>query len=157
MDLGSFAGLPTHVLLVHIALTLVPLAAVMTVLSVVWPAARKRLGIFTPIAAVGALVIVIVTRFAGQWLLGHVSPTPLIEAHAKLGLTLEPWAWAMAGVACAGWAWFSYVEKKVPQRFHLAIMVALAIVAVVIATITVVTVIQVGEAGTRAVWNGVVR
>ena len=37
------SGLPLHVLVVHGTVVIVPLAAVCTVLSIVWPAARRRL------------------------------------------------------------------------------------------------------------------
>ena len=46
-------GLPLHVLLVHFIVVGVPLAALLTVLSALWPAARRRLGIITPLVALG--------------------------------------------------------------------------------------------------------
>ena len=48
---GEFQGSALHVLLVHAVIVLIPLAALLTVLSAVWPAARRRLGIITPLAA----------------------------------------------------------------------------------------------------------
>ena len=154
MDLGTVAGLPTHVLLVHIALSIVPLAAFLSVLSAVWPAARKRLGIVTPIAAIGALAVVVVTGFAGQWLLAHVRTTPLIEVHAALGPTLEPWSIALAGLCVGQWVWINYLRRRIPTRFWLAISVAIAIAVIVVATASVVKVVQIGEAGSRAIWQG---
>jgi len=51
-------GLPAHVLLVHAVVIVIPLAALLTVLSALWPAARRRLGIVTPIVALIALILV---------------------------------------------------------------------------------------------------
>ena len=52
----EFNGLPLHILIVHAVVVGIPLAALLTVLSAVWPAARRRLGIVTPIVALFALV-----------------------------------------------------------------------------------------------------
>ena len=46
----EFNGLPIHILLVHAVVVLVPLAALLTMLSAVWPAARRRIGIITPLS-----------------------------------------------------------------------------------------------------------
>ncbi len=48
-------GLPAHILLVHLVLAAVPIAALVLVVAALWPAAGRRLGIITPIIALGAL------------------------------------------------------------------------------------------------------
>ena len=63
---GEFQGLPLHVLLVHGVIVLIPLAALLTVLSAVWPAARRRLGIITPLVALAALIAVPVADSASS-------------------------------------------------------------------------------------------
>ena len=87
---GEFQGLPLHVLLVHGVIVLIPLAALLTVLSAVWPAARRRLGIITPLVALVALIAVPVTPNAGEWLCERrLSPRrQLIQEHADLGRTM---------------------------------------------------------------------
>ena len=70
------SGLPMHVLLVHGTVVFVPLAALCTVLSIVWPAARRRLGIVTPLIALVALVLVPITQQAGAWLMQRVDSRP---------------------------------------------------------------------------------
>jgi hypothetical protein len=84
-----FNGLPLHVLLVHFVVIVVPLAALCTVLAA-WPAARRRLGIVTPIIALAALIAVPITTDAGQWLEARVGHSELIAAHKALGETLLP-------------------------------------------------------------------
>ena len=59
-------GLPAHVLLIHVLIALVPLGALFTVLSAVWPAARARLGIFSPLTCLVAVVFVPITTNAGE-------------------------------------------------------------------------------------------
>jgi len=58
--MGSFqiAGLPLHPLLVHLVVVLLPLAALATLLHAIWPAARRRLGVVTPLSAGAVLVLV---------------------------------------------------------------------------------------------------
>ena len=97
-------GLPAHVLLIHAVVVLVPLAALMLVASAVWPAARARLGVLTPIVALIALVLVPITTHAGEYLEDHLGFTnAAIRRHAELGDTLLPWAIALFVVAAAVW------------------------------------------------------
>ena len=42
--MSTFNGLPLHILLNHFIVVLGPLTAILAILCVVWPAARRRLG-----------------------------------------------------------------------------------------------------------------
>jgi hypothetical protein len=151
----EFAGLPLHVLLVHFVVIVVPLAALCTVLAAAWPAARRRLGVVTPIIALAALISVPITTAAGEWLEARVGNTPLILAHAALGRTLLPWAIATFVVATVQWVWFRFGSSRVPARgARITVTAALALAVAVIAVGSVVTVVQIGESGARAVWTG---
>ncbi|TXN28095.1 hypothetical protein [Lacisediminihabitans profunda] len=158
----QFAGLPLHVLLVHFVVIVVPLAALCTVLAAAWPAARRRLGVVTPLIALAALVSVPVTTEAGEWLLARVSNTPLIQAHAAIGKSLLPWAFATFVVATGQWAWFRYFSegdgryrRLVAHRsLRLAITIALGVAVLGLAAGSIVTVVQIGESGARAIWTG---
>jgi hypothetical protein len=112
----ELSGLPLHVLLVHAVIVIVPLAALCTVLSILWPAARRRLGVLTPLIAFVALALVPLTVQAGMWLFARVGVTPLIRAHARLGNTLLPWAAAVFVLAVAQWLWFRYWTDLVSDR-----------------------------------------
>lgn len=158
----QFAGLPLHVLLVHFVVIVVPLAALCTVLAAAWPAARRRLGIVTPLIAFAALVSVPVTTEAGEWLLARVANTPLIQAHAAIGKSLLPWAFATFVVAAAQWVWFRYFSAADGRYRHLvarpgtrlAITILLAAAVLVVAVGSIITVVQIGESGARAIWTG---
>jgi hypothetical protein len=151
----EFAGLPLHILLVHVVVIAVPLTALCTVLAAVWPAARRRLGIVTPIIALLTLIAVPITTDAGQWLEARVHITPLIIAHAALGLTMLPWAVAVFIVALLQWVWFRFGTARVPAKAaRLTITLILALAVAVTAVGSVITVVQIGEAGARAVWTG---
>lgn len=103
MGLTTINGLPAHALLVHVIVMLVPLAALLVVLAAAWPAAQRRFGLITPLVAAAALVAVPVTTNAGEWLEQHVTPSPLISAHAELGDELLPWVIGLFVVAVAVW------------------------------------------------------
>ncbi|HWC80392.1 MAG TPA: hypothetical protein VG756_10555 [Pseudonocardiaceae bacterium] len=100
-------GLPAHVLLVHAVVVFVPLAAILLVLSALWPAARRRLGILTPITALVALVFVPLTTHAGEWLIRRVDMSAELHTHAELADTMLPWALGVFVVATAVWVLFT--------------------------------------------------
>jgi hypothetical protein len=155
------SGLPLHVLVVHGTVVFVPLAAVCTLLSIVWPEARRRLGIVTPLLALVALIMVPITQQSGEWLMQRVDTTPAITAHSNLGGTLLPWVIGVFIVAVAQWLWFRYGTTQAEgMRSRLGtagsrIAGAIAVVLVlVLCGGTVIAVVQIGEAGSRAVWEG---
>jgi hypothetical protein len=105
-------GLPAHILLVHAVIVLVPLAALCLVLSAWWPAARRRLGIVTPLLALAALIAVPLATHAGEWLLVRVARTPLVARHAALGRELLPWVIALFVIAVLNWVWFRLLDRS---------------------------------------------
>ena len=84
----EFNGLPIHILLIHFVVIVVPLAGLCTVLAAAWPAARRRLGIVTPLIALAALIAVPITTEAGEVLEEQVAENAFSELHAQLGLSL---------------------------------------------------------------------
>jgi hypothetical protein len=153
-------GLPLHVLIVHFVVIVVPLAALCTVLAAAWPAARRRLGIVTPLIALAALVAVPITMAAGEWLVARVAHTELIAAHQALGYTLLPWAIATFVVALVQWAWFRFFYREGARlsvkgkSLRVAVTIILAAAVAITAVGSVVTVVRIGESGARAIWTG---
>jgi len=150
-------GLPAHILLVHLALVAVPIAALLVVVCAVWPTARRRVGILLPIVALGALLTVRVTIHAGDWLQRRLPNTAPIRHHVALGLQMWRWMEWLLVVAVLVWVWervsrregsASALLQGTPAR------VVVAIVAVAISAGAVQQVVRAGEAGTRAVWTG---
>lgn len=146
-------GLPVHVLLVHLVVIVVPLAAMCLLLSAFWPAARRRLGIVTPLLALVGLVAVPFTTAAGEWLQDRVGATPLVERHASLGPLLLPWVIAVFVTAAAIWLWYR-LDPPLPRALRAATVVVLDVAAVVTAVGSVVLVVIIGESGAAAVWTG---
>ena len=157
-------GLPAHILLVHVVIVLVPLAALMLVASAIWPAARAKLGFLTPAVALVALVFVPITTNAGHWLRDHLpgaSTSPSIARHANLGDGLFPWAIGLFLVSAAVWVlgrWYGLSWKPAADATVRALPVwvtaVVAAVAVAVSAGAVVQLYRIGDSGSKAVWSG---
>lgn len=158
----SLDGIPAHPLLVHAVVVLLPLTALAVILHTLWPAARRRLGIVTPLAALVVLVLVPITTKAGEDLAStlHAESSPLVQRHEELADQLLPWTIALLVVAVAQWWWGGPGEgvlvaadgssSGVRRTLH----VALAVLALVVAVGATVVLVRAGDAGARAVWGG---
>ncbi|TQS45675.1 DUF2231 domain-containing protein [Cryptosporangium phraense] len=145
-------GLPAHVLLVHFVVIMIPITALLLVLSAVWPAARARIGIVLPLVALASLISVPLTTHAGEWLMGKMNGGgPLVARHEELAEMMLPWAIGLFVVSVAVWA----VHRFVP-RTRTVLTVGLAVLAVVVAVGSVFTVYRAGDSGAKAAWDGVV-
>ncbi len=158
----QISGLPAHALLVHVVVVLVPLTALLVVLSAVWPAARRRLGVLTPLVALVAVVSVPLTTHAGEWLEARVPPDALVRRHAELGDGLLPWAIGLFVLAAAVWLWGRRSElggsadggtHAAARPGGLAVMIVLAVLSVVVAVGSVVQIYRIGDSGAKAVWH----
>ena len=109
--LHEINGLPAHVLLIHAVVVLAPIGALFTVLSAVWPTARRRIGVYGPITCLVVLVLVPITTNAGEWLEdkltdGQPDSAPFvkkIEKHADLGDTFLWFAIGLFVLSTAVW------------------------------------------------------
>jgi len=154
----QIGGLPLHPLIVHAVVILVPLTAVALILGTLWPAARRRLGIVTSLAALVVLVLVPITVAAGESLREVVGPLPAVDAHEALGRMLLPWVVAMFVAAAAQWAWFRWGVPRMRARHARrasVISTVIGAIAIVAAVGAIVMVVLIGESGARAVWGGV--
>lgn len=147
-------GLPAHVLLVHAVVVLLPLAALLAVVTSLWPAMQRRLGVLVPALAVVAAALVPVTTEAGEWLERHVEESDLVERHATLGDGVLPWAAGLAVVAVGAWllargAGRAGRERSVPVWARVVVV----LVTLAVAAGTVVQVVRAGDSGARAAWH----
>ncbi|MCD2442380.1 hypothetical protein LQ757_08845 [Agromyces sp. SYSU K20354] len=161
----EFAGLPLHVLLVHAVIVLVPLLALLLVVIAAWPAARRVMWLPALIGAAVLLPLGLVTIEAGKWLEDRVPKTPLIEAHTDIGEDIVPWLIGLLVLAAviAAWAVVELLARRragddEPARpgkgIRIAVGTVLTLAAVGVAVGSSWTVVLIGEAGSRAVWEG---
>lgn len=170
----QFAGLPLHVLLVHAVVVGVPLLAALLVLVAAWPGARRVLWLPTLAGALLLLGLTYLTVEAGKWLEARVPPTPLIQEHTAQGEDIIPWMWGLVAVAALAAA-LAVVERArrrdrtdpevaaargyalsttrtSPAR--IAVIALLVVGALGVGAGATWTIVQIGEAGSRAVWEG---
>jgi len=163
-------GLPTHPLIVHATVALVPLAAALLVVVALWPRLRRALGPLPAVAAGLALGLVPLTLASGDKLKERLGvDNPLIERHAELGDQLLPWAASLFVAALLllwadGWrptAWSTPAPAPRPGSGGAAwstsrvVVLAASVIVIALAVVTVVEVIRIGHSGAEAVWQGV--
>lgn len=150
----SVNGLPLHPLLVHAVIALVPIAAIAVLLHALWPAARRRLGVVTPLAGLALVIVVPITVLAGRDLRAKVGPLPQVDRHAQLGEMLLPWAIALLIVGVLEWVWFRRRDRRRTSGLGGTVITAtLAVAAIGVASGALVLIVLIGEAGARAVWG----
>lgn len=147
-------GLPLHPLLVHAVVVLLPLAALMLILGSLWPAARRKFGILTPIIALAALIAVPLTTQAGEALERQTEPSAILEQHTELGDHLLPWAAGLFLIALAQWLWFRRPRRTDdrPATRRPVVGIVLAVAAIAISVGATIDVVRIGDSGAQAVW-----
>jgi hypothetical protein len=154
MELEVFKvfGLPAHALVVHLAVVVVPLAALATVSSVLVVRWRPRLTAVAVALSAVALAVVWVASGSGEALEEHVDRAELIEEHTELGETMLP----IAGGLLAGAAAVAVVDRW--RRRGRALPAGVVAVAMLLGLassgVATVQVIRTGHSGSRAVWDG---
>ena len=149
---GSFDGLPIHVLVVHAAVILVPLAALIGILFV-RPAWRMALRWPLVVAAALATVIVYVARQSGEVLkeslgdqLTGNAAGKVVERHQELADLLWIWLLVFLGASVVAALVLPRLTSPLAGGAVAIIVAALAIVVIVLVAYT-------GHQGSTAVWN----
>jgi hypothetical protein len=169
-------GLPTHILLLHVVVVLLPVAAAATVLVALWPAFRHHAGIVTLFGTFVVTLFVPLTSQAGENLAARLPDSPLIAEHANVGHQVTIWA-AVFGLslfavvllglvrraavpperltASEGWAvgllpagWREAEPGWTAAAFRVA-----QVLAVLTAVLVTYVVIRAGHTGAQAVWT----
>jgi hypothetical protein len=149
-------GLPTHAIVVHATVVLLPLAALAVLLHALWPVARRRLGIVTPLLAGVALVLVPLSTDSGEMLEHSVGRSALVERHAQLADGMLPWAIGLFAVAVGLWLLDRRRARPDAGTRPRWVPVVAGVLAVVAVGGALQQVVRVGHAGAKATWDGVV-
>ncbi|MDT7571596.1 MAG: hypothetical protein QOE05_1770 [Actinomycetota bacterium] len=161
-------GLPAHVLLIHVVVLLVPVAALVLVAQAWSRPVRRWAGVGGPLLCLGALVMVPVTTNAGEWFRDHL-PKALAESapvrkHAELGDDLLPWVIAMFVLSVAVFV----LDRRSLQAHepvvlaptagtagtYAIVQIAVAVLATVAAVGSIYLTVKIGDSGAQAVWKG---
>jgi uncharacterized membrane protein len=167
-------GSPTHVLIVHVVVVLLPVAVLASLVLVAVPATRRAFSLLTLVVAFVACVAIPLAFLSGSRLEAQLPPSSLIRRHVQLAHELLPLA-ALYGVVLAAFVGVDLVRRSrsgqlndlerrfVPTgagpegtaRSGLVAAYRLSAVAlVVLAALTGIQVYRVGDAGAKAAWAG---
>ena len=145
--LDTFRGLPTHVLLLHATVVLVPLTCVVTVAVAFWP--RVRTLAAWPVVGLNAVMVAMVwlTAQAGQRLAARIGASGLVADHAAIGGKMIWFAVAL------------FVSSVLVALLHSrgrAARLGTGVLSAVVGVAALVWCVRVGESGAIAVWKDVV-
>jgi uncharacterized membrane protein YqjE len=152
VEIEELFGLPAHPLVVHAAVVLLPLAALVTIVCAAAPRLRRHYAPAALALAIAALVAVGLAQGSGEALEEQVEETELVEEHTGQGERVLPWAIGVV-VAAGAVAVTPAVLRRRPEtspRAATAVVVVLSLIAGVGATWTVV---DVGHSGAKATWE----
>ena len=154
----SLFGLPGHPLLVHAAVVLVPLAALGTIVSSFWPAARDRIGWVTAGLGVVGFFFAFFAKESGESLLEIVRVTAEVNSHAEMGDQGVIGAFLVGGSACTLMLFDQFTKERAKRGLsELSITrplrTLIGVFAVVLSIFGTVLVINVGHSGAKATWE----
>ena len=155
--MDSINGIPAHPLFVHLAVVAIPLLALLGIITVVWPAARRKLGIIVPIVGLVAVVITPLTTSAGESLEKVTRPNPVLEQHTELGDQMIYFVAPLFVAVVLFWTLNNpVVMSRLPSAPAGAVRVgsiALAVITVVFAILAMIWVYRIGDSGAQSVWS----
>jgi hypothetical protein len=145
-------GLPTHILVIHLVVVIIPLASLATVamaLRPAWRLGRIGVGIVTlDILAAAGTYIARLTGLAFYDNQKFLRQSQAVQNHKALGLTL---IWYLLGLVLA--AILLVLAEKYERPPLTTVFAFIALAAAVAATVQTV---RVGDAGVRATYGSVV-
>jgi len=172
---ATIHGSPTHVLIVHIVVVLLPLSVLAALLLVAVPATRRAYSLLTLVVTFIACVAVPFAFLSGSALRARLPPSPLIARHVQLAHQLLPLA-AVFGLTLAVFVFVDVLQRARTGRLNEVERRAVnaaptvrqyaenhrlvgshrtaAALVVVLAILTGVQVYRVGDAGAKAAWAG---
>ena len=142
--------LPTHILVIHLVVVGIPVAALATIAIAVRPKWRAgRVGLAVIVIDALAVVATWIARISGEQFFDHnpgFKTLKQIVDHKNLGMTL---IWYVLGLLVAA------VLLVLAEKYERPpLTTVFAIVATVVAVAAVVQTVRVGDAGARATWSG---
>lgn len=159
-------GLPTHPLLIHAAVVLVPLLAILAIAYALVPFVRSHIRWVLGLLAVATPITTLLAKLSGDAFFrrlqsrGRVTPEfiPKLEAHQRFG-TLTLYATIVLAILTLALVYF--VGPRVGAALAasragstLALPLVLAALSVVAAAVSLYYVIRTGDSGAKAVWTG---
>jgi len=158
--MGLFNGLPLHPLVVHAVVVLVPLTVLAAIGFAVLPKQRWLLRLPLAAGAVVSAIVSIVAKQSGEKLQTSFQNSPLVKIHADRAnlLVLLVYGFTIVALIAAftlgGSSQLASGSLARAATGGRAVQLVVAAGLVVAAVIVAIQVARVGDAGSRAVWEG---
>ena len=156
--LDSLFGLPAHPLVVHLAVVMVPLAAVGTIAIAFWGAARRRVGWIVVALAFVAFVGCFLAKESGEALQESVRHTASLDAHVEMadggtvaGFAVFVGATGVMAVDLVLRRRSATGQSTLPLQKQAPLIVG--VLAVVLSLFGAVRIVQIGHSGAKATWE----
>jgi hypothetical protein len=170
-------GLPSHPLVVHAVVVLVPLAVLGCAVAAAWPSVRRRIG--WPVVALTAVAVacIPIATGTGEDLERNLPRTAALQTHTQLGDELLVWVAAMlvgilalvlldrarrqqaataSGQAEGPGAARSTTTTVTPPSTGMRVAtIALSVATLALAVVSAVQVVRIGDTGARAAWGAI--
>ena len=146
--MNTVNGLPAHVLLVHAVVVLLPLSALLLVLTAVSPVMRRRLAGPNAILSVLVVLLVPLTTSAGEWLESRVPATATLHTHTELGDGAIFYALPIAALALLIW----WLQRK-SRALSTLVTSVVAVLSVAVSAAGVYGIYRIGDSGAKAAWS----
>lgn len=149
--LDTFFGLPTHILVIHAVVVLIPLAALVTIAVAVVPSWRARFVWWVAALDLVTFGASLVAKESGESLyhrLQAIGAGQSVHEHTELGDVMP---WFVLGLLIV-----AVLLGLVRHTRRGAAPLVLAALAVAVGVASVVWVVRVGHSGSGATWSGIV-
>jgi hypothetical protein len=146
--MNTVNGLPAHVLLVHGVVVLLPLSALLLVLTALSPAVRRRLAGPNAILSVLVVLLVPLTTSAGEWLESRVPASATLHQHTELGDSAIFYALPIAALAVVIW-WL----QRTSRLTSTVVTSVVAVLSLAVGATGVYGIYRIGDSGAKAAWN----
>lgn len=145
--LDTFAGLPVHPLVVHVAVVFVPVAALASIIMAIRPQFSRRFGVAIVSLAIIAAIMSFISKASGDRLAARLGYEP--QPHTELGNTLPIFVTVFALLLLVFWLFDRGVPGNRRRPTWLKVFAVAVVVAALLATWWT---IRVGHSGAEAVW-----
>lgn len=144
-------GLPVHILVVHAVVVLVPLCSLGVVICAISSTWYDRLAIPVVVLLTLCVPATYTAKMSGEKLQARVPTSEQVRHHIDLGLKAF---WVILAYWIIVVAWFAVERSRGRQAGITKALMVLSVVAAIGATGYIVLV---GDAGSRAVWENIVK
>ncbi|MEW9531308.1 DUF2231 domain-containing protein [Microbispora sp. NPDC049125] len=150
-------GLPAHALIIHAAVALTPLLALLSVAYAAVPRIRPRIDWAVVVTALGAPVAVFAAKESGEALEEHLfsgNPPASVALHETFA---QPLLLSTAGLAVAALALVYLTRPRrepAPAAGAGAVTWVVTAAAVILAVVAAYYAVRAGHSGATAVWGG---